>query len=70
MLLGLPTYDNRTRSHYPSVENLRLALKGVREGLTNPHAVPAAFAGVALFADYTTSPEEWRQYDKLWLAGF
>lgn len=67
VLLGLPTYDNRTRSHYPSVENLKLALKGTREGLASKRAVPESFAGVALFADYTTSPEEWTIYQAHWL---
>ncbi|MHB9109290.1 MAG: glycosyl hydrolase family 18 protein [Armatimonadota bacterium] len=67
VLIGLPTYDNRTRSHYPSVETLRLALKGTREGLASKRAVPESFSGVSLFADYTTSAEEWGQYEALWL---
>lgn len=67
VLLGVPTYDNRTASHYPSVENLRMALKGVRRGLADKHAVHETFAGVALFADYTTTEEEWRQYEALWM---
>jgi len=67
VLLGLPTYNNSTRAHHPHAESLRLALKGVREGLANPRAVTSAFSGVALFADYTTDADEWRTYERLWL---
>lgn len=66
VILGVPTYDNVTASHWPAVENLPLALKGIREGLADPHAAPASFAGVAPFAEYTTSPEEWAAYGRLW----
>jgi hypothetical protein len=39
----------------------------MREGLASPAAVPASLAGVAPFADYTTQPEEWKDYQNLWL---
>ena len=67
VLLGLPTYARGGASHHAWSENIRLALKGVREGLADPHAQPSVFAGVALFADYTTQPEEWETYRRLWL---
>jgi hypothetical protein len=67
VLLGLPTYAKSGLSHHAYAENLRLALKGVREGLADPRANSSAFAGVAPFADYTTQPEEWRTYRTLWL---
>jgi hypothetical protein len=70
VLLGLPSYGRGGLSHHAYAENLRLALKGVREGLADPRADRSAFAGVALFADYTTQPEEWETYRSLWLAGF
>jgi hypothetical protein len=66
VLLGLPTYGKGGLSHHAYTENLRLGLKGVREGLADP----SVLAGVALFADYTTQPEEWETYRALWLAGF
>jgi hypothetical protein len=69
VLLGLPTYGPGGLAHHPYAENLRLALKGVREGLADPRANLSAFAGVAPFADYTTQPEEWRTYRTLWLDG-
>jgi spore germination protein YaaH len=67
VLLGLPTYGKGGLSHHAWAENLRLALKGVREGLADPRAERSVFAGVALFADYTTQPEEWQTYRRRWL---
>jgi hypothetical protein len=67
VLLGLPTYHKGLRSHNPRAENLRLALKGVREGMSDSRAGASAFAGIALFADWTTQPEEWELYRRHWL---
>jgi hypothetical protein len=67
VLLGLPTYGKGGLSHHPWAENLHMALKGVREGLADPRAERSVFAGVALFADYTTQPEEWETYRTWWL---
>jgi hypothetical protein len=66
-LLGVPTYEEGGPSHHAHAENIRLALKGVREGLASSTAVPATFCGVAIFADYTTDVGEWQTYGKLWL---
>ncbi len=44
-----------------------LALRGVREGLADPGADVSVFAGIAPFADYTTSVQDWKLYEKLWL---
>lgn len=69
VLFGVPTYHRGGRSHHPRAENLRLAIRGVRQGLSNPDAKLSVFAGIAPFADYTTQPEEWRIYQQLWLGG-
>jgi hypothetical protein len=66
-LLGLPTYGRGGRSHHARAECLRLGLKGVREGLRDRRASPSAFAGVSLFADYTTDAREWQTYEEWWL---
>ena len=67
VLIGVPTYAWSGPSHHAYAENVRMALLGVRNGLAAPETHRAAFAGVALFADYTTQPEEWQQYQQLWL---
>jgi hypothetical protein len=61
VLIGVPTYGPAGLSHNIRAENLGLALKGIREAMTNKHANLATFAGVAIFADYTTDNDEWRQ---------
>lgn len=66
VLLGLPTYGRGVRAHNPKAENPRLGLIGVRNGLP-AGSDAAAFAGVALFADYTTDADEWQEYTGLWL---
>jgi hypothetical protein len=67
VLLGLPTYGKGGLSHHAWAENLRMSLKGVRAGLADPRAERSVFAGIALFADYTTQPEEWETYREWWL---
>ncbi|HTQ09422.1 MAG TPA: hypothetical protein VMI31_05065 [Fimbriimonadaceae bacterium] len=60
VLMGLPTYIRGGRSHNPRAENLKLALKGVRDS--------AGVDGVALFADYTTDSVDWNWYRQAWLS--
>jgi hypothetical protein len=67
VLFGLPTYARGGLSHHPHSENIRMALKAIREGMSDARAAPSVFAGVAPFADYTTQPEEWETYRRLWL---
>jgi hypothetical protein len=66
VILGLPTYARGGLSHHPWAENLAVGLKAVREALAQPGADPLTFAGVALFADYTTQLDEWNTYRRLW----
>lgn len=64
VILGVPTYEDGTASHNPRAENLRLALLGVRNGLTQ--ADLSVWQGIGLFADYTTDESEWLTWRKLW----
>jgi hypothetical protein len=66
VLLGVPTYGAGFFSHNPRAENLTMALRGVREGLADPGADLSVFAGIAPFADYTTSAQDWKRYAALW----
>lgn len=67
VLLGVPTYGPGFLSHNPHAENLTMALRGVREGLTDPGADVSVFAGIAPFADYSASAQDWKVYETLWL---
>jgi hypothetical protein len=69
VLIGLPTYAKGGASHHAYAENIRLAIKGVREGVADPRTDLSVFAGVAPFAEYTTQPEEWAIYLEWWLDG-
>ena len=66
VLVGVPTYARGGLSHNLYIENIGIALRGVRAGCANPQANLSAFAGVAVFADYTTQPDEWATYRALW----
>lgn len=66
VLLGVPTYEGYSLTHPAHSEQLRLAVKRIREGLSGASNVGAS-EGIALFADYTTSPTEWAVYRENWL---
>jgi hypothetical protein len=68
LLIGIPTYGPGFLSHNPRAENIAISLKGVRDGLADRRTNASTFAGVALFADYTTDPSEWETYHRLWLS--
>src|SRR5262249_49539278 len=65
ILLGLPTYGPAGLSHNPRAENIRIALKAARDAVSDSSFRQSAFAGVAIFADYTTDVEEWTDYEAL-----
>jgi hypothetical protein len=68
VLIGVPTYERGGPSHHAHAENLAFALRGVREGAAELNSEQSrSFAGVALFADYTTDTAEWETYQRLWL---
>ena len=67
VMLGIPVYDAGTVGHMTHSENIRTALTGVRNGLSNPKAYPEVFDGVSPFAEYTMDEDEWGQYRKWWL---
>jgi hypothetical protein len=52
LMIGVPTYPDATLSHHPAAETLDAALDGV--------ALSAGrCGGVALYAEWTTGPEQW-----------
>jgi len=68
ILIGVPTYEKGGASHSAYAENLGFALRGVREGLAELSPEErATFAGVAPFADYTTTAADWQAYRNGWL---
>lgn len=69
VLIGIPAYDTDkgTPAHLTFSENIVTGLKGVRQGLEAPQAVPSVFEGVAPFAEYTMDDNEWKEYRRFWL---
>ncbi|MFL5734737.1 MAG: glycoside hydrolase family 18 protein [Chloroflexia bacterium] len=69
VLIGVPTYSDERWNFHPSAENLGSGLQGVIEALRDLRGrgvFPQNFAGVALFASSTTTPDEWATFDKVW----
>src|SRR5581483_6184763 len=65
VLLGVPTYAEAGLMHRAGVETLENALLGVIHGLRGSGS-GGTFEGVALYAEWTTDPEEWATYERIW----
>ncbi len=62
VLLGIPTCDDAgVKYHHAKVENLTNALLGVHRGLS-AGGPPASHQGVAIYADWETSHQEWNYF--------
>jgi hypothetical protein len=68
VLIGVPTYDATGLMHRPGVETLENALLGIVSGLRGAGG-GGTFEGVALYADWTTTPDEWSTYEHVWRGG-
>lgn len=62
VFMGVPTY----RPSMPWAEDLPEALRGVRRGVDALDRPPARPYGVGIYAEWTTSPAEWRRYQDGW----
>ncbi len=67
LFFGVPTYEERSWTHRPSVENMRAGLEGIIAGLNDKEARPAAVTGVAIYPYWETNKAEWTVYEALWL---
>ena len=64
VLVGIPTYDETGLMHRKGVETPENALLGVVSGLRG--RTGGTFEGVALYAEWTTDPEDWAVYERVW----
>jgi hypothetical protein len=64
VLVGIPTYDETGLMHRKGVETVENALVGVVSGLRG--RAGGTFEGVALYAEWTTDPEDWAVYERVW----
>lgn len=65
VLVGIPTYKETGLMHRKGVETPENALLGVVAGLRG-RAAGGTFEGVALYAEWTTDPEDWEVYERVW----
>ncbi|NQZ59490.1 MAG: hypothetical protein HRT88_18725, partial [Lentisphaeraceae bacterium] len=67
VLLGIPAYDDSgTGYHYPEVENITSALKGIKACLNNKSQLPENLQGLALYCEWQMNEEKWQQFaDKI-----
>lgn len=65
LLVGLPTYEEKTFCHNPKVETLKIGLEGTIIGLSRTDNTDV-FQGVAIYALWTTDEGEISQYQSIW----
>lgn len=65
--VGIPTFDDVTNAHNPAVENIPAAVEGVIDGLEQAAGAASAVQGVAIYAEFDTEEEEWRQFMQFWV---
>jgi len=65
VLVGIPTYKETGLMHRKGVETPENALLGVVAGLRG-RTGGGTFEGVALYAEWTTDPEDWEVYERVW----
>jgi hypothetical protein len=65
VLLGLPAYeDPGVAYHDRATENLDHALRGIHAALD---PIPANYAGVALYSEWTMTPDRWKTFEERFL---
>ncbi len=67
LLIGIPTSEEATGTHYPGAENMRSGLRGTINGLNDKAARPLEIDGVAIYPEWETDQDEWKIYESLWL---
>jgi hypothetical protein len=68
LLIGIPTSEERTRTHQPWSENIVSGLRGVLDGLNDAQTRPEVISGIALYPYWEMDEQEWKAYASLWLA--
>ncbi|HEX5415537.1 MAG TPA: glycosyl hydrolase family 18 protein [Chloroflexota bacterium] len=67
VLIGVPTSEERTPSHWPGAENMETGLSGTIDGLNDKASVDSVVTGVAIYPEWETGQAEWQEYQSLWL---
>jgi hypothetical protein len=65
LLMGLPAYVTDNWGHHSSAETVPAAIRGVRLGLGGQAPGRQSF-GVAVYADFSASEQDWASYRRDW----
>ena len=66
VLVGIPAYEHVPDYSDPRIENIRTASLGVRTVLHRTEEHSGCFDGVSVYANWTTSTDEWNDYQSYW----
>lgn len=69
LFIGIPSYDNKSKGFHPEAENVASAIRGIQLGLQNTDPARLKSFGIAVYAEWTTDPDEWRIFEREWLTG-
>jgi hypothetical protein len=67
LLMGLPAYWENNVAHWGSAETVEAAVRGARLALGREAPGRQAF-GLALYVDFTATPDDWAAYRQGWCA--
>lgn len=67
IFMGVPTYEEVRWNFHSNAENIKSAIRGIKSGLSHLSAAACGRVGAAVYAEWTTEPEEWKHFRKEWL---
>lgn len=67
LFMGVPTYSDQLPAHMAAVENMESALTGIVQGVDGYTDSQLAKFGVAIYAQWTTTRDDWTTYRRIWL---
>ncbi len=69
LFMGIPSYENKSKGFHPEAENVESAIYGIQMGLQSIEPSRLDMFGIAVYAGWTTDPDEWRTFEREWLSG-
>jgi hypothetical protein len=68
VFMGVPTYDEGSAGRFYSwAEHIETGVRGVRQGLDELDDDDTSDVGIAIFAEWTTTADEWQAYHDAWV---
>jgi hypothetical protein len=69
VFMGVPTYDDGSFwKFHAAAENVSSGVRAVRKGLDRLARSSTQKVGIAIYAEWTTTADEWSAYESAWLA--